>query len=263
MKKKFLTEEVERARLNWQAENPDLMAETAPKKAKSTPKNAQTPQTEIEHVEENFPFIRSLTAEEIAANEYRNKIMKFAAYIHEKCETFVRRRNLEEARLTFEESELFRRIILGAYRSQTPNYSLIGVAEAMLIDGLRYPDKSINDFCVGFIKRQQCEAGVSWSLWMSLWCQPFVPADAVRLMMYCEDEGEYYRNNQFAELVPLLAKKIRWHLNAEYARLAKAQQLEDETVRRREVARKSRRILLFRTLLSVYDIAPESDKNPL
>ena len=262
MKKKFLTEEVEQARLNWQAKNPDLAAERDLKKATNAPKRAKAQENkaeEIEHVEENFPFMRSLTAEEIAANEYRNKIMKFAAYIHEKCETYVRCRNLEEAKLTLEESELFRRIIMGVYRSQVPNYSLIGVAEAMLIDGLRYPDKDINDFCVNFIKRQQREVGVSWSLWMSLWCQPFVPADAVRLMMYCEDECEYYRDNQFSELVPLLAKKIRWHLEAEYARLAKAQELEDEAVRQREVARKSRRILLFQTLLKVYGIAPETE----
>lgn len=254
--KNFSPETVNEAVQKWQETDPEQNAAKTgdfPAEEFSAAKKAVNEAEAREHVEENFPFFPQISEQERAAQTCQEEIRKFADYINGKCERYVENRDLEMAMLSAGEDNAFRKIVVFGYRPGASNFELQAIVEGMLIDGLRYPDKKINDFCVDFLKREQ-EKTVSWTLWMNLWSRPFVPADAVRLMMFSEDGIDFSRNSQFNELTHVLAGKIHRHLENEYRRLEEAEKIAVPYIRIKEMSRKQRRIRLFKTLIQVYGL---------
>jgi len=254
-KKRFSPEEVEDARRKWQQKHPELAVKRKSNKLAPDEKQAEESPVDVqEHIAENFPLFPQFSQQDVAMANFRKEVEDFAMYLHQKCETFVQTRNLENAALTMEEQMFFHKVVLFWYRPPIiDSYAISAVAKSLLVDGLRYPDKKLNDFCVNFLERVEREHGISWTLWMNLWSRPFVPADAIRLMMFQED-GEYSRKESFKEIVPMLKNKIFRHLEAEHKRLETAKEIADPLVREREVERKQRRIRLFEQLVDVYNL---------
>ena len=127
----------------------------------------------------------------------------------------------------------------------------IGTKNRLIIIGLRYPDKRLNEICNKHIseKKKHPYKRANTSFWMLLWeDNNLVPMDAIRLMLK-KEEGKYMIDPFFStELIRLLVPMIEIQRDKEITRLKWAQSLEGHD-REREVARKTRRLNAFNILL--------------
>ena len=250
VKRKLSQEEKDLLRAQWRKNNPEKAAERDRKRAQALAANSAVEEKE-QLEEENLLFSEQPRAEAVV-EEYRKKIKALWEMINSKREQYVHDRDLEASRLDDESKQSFKHFVIRGYDS--PNQTISAVVGALLIEGLRYPDRQLNDFSYNFFREKETASqNISWSFWVNLWDRDFVPLDAVRLMLEIED-GHFKPLNRFKEMVHVISAKMVRHLEQEYRRLEWAQALEDEVVRRKEVARKSRRIFYFQALLGAYGI---------
>lgn len=123
------------------------------------------------------------------------------------------------------------------------------LSNRILVLGLRYPDKELNQMAVEQVKATKKNPLLpDIHFWSLLWADNLVPMDAVRLMLKKNGNG-YEIDGCFSkecikELIPLMEAQR----NKEITRLKWAQSLEG-VEREREVARKTRRLNAFNILL--------------
>ncbi len=250
VKRKLSEKEKDFLRAQWRKNNPEKAAERDQKRAKALEVNGVA--EEKEQIEEENLLFSEQPRAEVAVEEYRKKIKALRDEINAKRRQYVCDRDLEASRLDDESKQSFKYFVTRGYDS--PNQTIAAVVGALLIEGLRYPDRQLNDFSYKFLREKETASqNISWSFWVNLWDRDFVPLDAVRLMLEMED-GHFKPLDRFKELVHVISAKMVRHLEQEYRRLEWAQALEDEVVRRKEVARKSRRIFYFQALLGAYGI---------
>jgi hypothetical protein len=121
----------------------------------------------------------------------------------------------------------------------------------LLILGLRYPNKELNKISSEYIKaHKMCSYYNDDLFWLLLWEDSnFVPIDAVRLMTKNVD-GNIVINSVFEKhLIGNLIPLIEVQRDKEINRLIWAQSLEEPSHREKEVARKTRRLEAFNSLL--------------
>ena len=249
MKKKMFTEEEKKIlRAEWRRRNPELAARRdAKRKAAEAAAKAEEEQ---EFAEENL-FLSELPKDEAELEAYRKKIKALWESVIARREQYVIERDIEKTKLSDEEKADFVRYVRCNYNSA--NQAVAAIINLLLIEGLRYPDKELNNFCYNFLREKESHGEVSWSLWVNLWDTEFVPLDAVRLMLDIRD-GRFYPLDRFKELIKIVSPKIQRHLEQEYRRLEWARGLEESPLRSRECGRKARRIFYFEALLGAYGI---------
>ncbi len=248
MKKNFSEEEKKILRAEWRRRNPEEAARRDAKR-KAAAANDQA-EAEQEFAEENL-FLSELPKDQAEVEAYRKRIKSLWESIAARREQYVVERDLAKTKLADDEKEDFVRYVRSNYNST--NQAVAAIINLLLIEGLRYPDKELNDFCYNFLREKEEKGDVSWSLWVNLWDAEFAPLDAVRLMLDIRD-GRFYPLERFKELMKIVAPKIQRHLEQEYRRLEWAEGLSDRDIRSRECGRKARRIFYFEALLGAYGI---------
>ena len=173
------------------------------------------------------------------------EIQTFIDKLRSDLNDFLTCRNSKELRLTEKQLELFRKYIYEYpfYRSKV---------NRLLIVGLRYPNKELNKISSEYIRaHKMCPYYNDDSFWLLLWEDGnLVPIDAVRIMTKYVDNNIVINPVFDLHLVKNLIPLIEVQRDKEINRLMWAQSLEDETKREKEVARKSRRLEAFNTLLN-------------
>lgn len=167
----------------------------------------------------------------------------FLDALRNKLNSYLTVRNKDAYRLSSSELEKFRTYLFTypCYRSKI---------NRLLIVGLRFPDKRLNELCATFIqcnRKNTCYQ--DFTFWGMLWEDGnLVPLDAVRLMLVQKDNGysidSYFDPLLIRNLIPL----IEVQRDKEIQRLKWAQSLEGNE-RETEVARKTRRLEAFNILL--------------
>ena len=246
-KKQLTIEEQEILRAEWRRNNPEEAARRDAKKTAAEQKELE--EAEKEQEEENL-LLTALPKGEVAVEAYRKKIKAVLDHITQKREEYVEFRDLAASKLSDDVKAAYVTFVSRNYNGS--NQVIAGVVNALVIEGLRYPDKELNNFTFNFLKEREVEKP-NWALWIPLWGTEFVPLDAVRLMLKIEDGG-FRAIDAFKELVRIISSKILWHLDQEYKRLEWARKLPDSSIRSREVGRKAKRIFYFQTLLGAYGI---------
>lgn len=245
-KKQLTSEEQEILRAEWRRNNPEEAARRDAKKTAAEQEKLQQAEKELE--EENL-MLSALPRGEAAVEAYRKKIKAVLDHITQKREEYVQNRDLEASKLSEDVKNAFITFVSRNYDGS--NQVIAGVINALVIEGLRYPDKELNNFTFNLLKEKEAQKP-NWALWIPLWGTEFVPLDAVRLMLKMEDGG-FRAIDTFRELVRIISSKILWHLEQEYKRLEWARKLPDR-IRSREVGRKAKRIFYFQMLLGAYGI---------
>ncbi len=146
--------------------------------------------------------------------------------------------------LSERELELFK-----SYTNKHRQYK--SLVNNLLVIGLRFPDKSLNQYCEEFIRKTKMFNGYNDAhFWSSLWADSnLVPMDAIRLMLTKSDDG-YQINPVFDKgLIGLLVPMFEVQRDKEVQRLKWAQALESDSEREKELARKTRRLNAFNILL--------------
>lgn len=118
---------------------------------------------------------------------------------------------MEDTVLSEEQKRDFRYFVTNNYDIE--NQVLAAVTGALLVEGLRYPDKELNDFSFNFLREKESAAdSISWSFWICVWDQEFVPLDAVRLMLDIND-GSFRALDRFRDLVKVISSKwyVTWN----------------------------------------------------
>ncbi len=244
-------EEQEFLRAEWRKKHPQEAARRDAKRKLAESEKISLQQEKEDFEEENLIF-SEYSKEEISIEEYRKKIHNLWEYIHNKREQYVKDRVLENTLLSEEQKRDFRYFVIKNY--DVDNQTLAAVTAALLVEGLRYPDKELNAFSFNFLReRESATDSISWSFWICVWDQDFVPLDAVRLMLEVDD-GRFYPLARFRDFVNVIAAKMVRHLEQEYRRLEWSYSIQDPAVRSRETGRKSRRIFYFQALLGAYKI---------
>lgn len=121
----------------------------------------------------------------------------------------------------------------------------------LLILGLRYPDKELNQFCSNFIQdNKKNPPYIDYYFWGMLWeDEDFVPLDAVRLMLV-KKEDMYEIDPCFdAAFIRNVFPLFEAQRDKEALRLAQAQMLEGKE-RERQVSRKMHRLNAFNALIA-------------
>lgn len=250
-KRTFSVEEQEFLRAEWRRMHPEEASSRDAKRKLAAEEKARLEQEKEDFEQENLALSDPPKAE-VSVEEYRKKIKELWEFIGEKREQYVKDRNLEASKLSDEVKENFKYFVIKNYDSS--NQTIASVTSALLIEGLRYPDKELNDFSYNFLReKENAENDICWSFWINLWDQEFVPLDAVRLMLDIND-GRITALSRFRSLVDIISSKILRHLDLEYRRLEWSRSLEDPNIRTREVGRKSRRIFYFQALLGAYGV---------
>ncbi len=246
MARKFTQEEKEILRMEWRRRNPEEAARREAKKNAAEQERLRKENEEIE--QENYCF-SALPRDEKAVEAYRKKISGLLEHITLKREQYVQDRNLEASRLSNDVRKDFIAYVSRNYDGH--NQAIAGVICALLVEGLRYPDKELNSFSFNFLKDREIE-NPNWILWISIWSMEFVPLDAVRLMLKMEN-GSFQAIDTFRDLMRIVAPKVLWHLEQEYKRLEWSKKIDDPVIREREIARKTKRISYFKALIKAYE----------
>ncbi len=250
-KRTFSVEEQEFLRAEWRRMHPEEAARRDAKRNLAKEEKAKLQQEKEDFEQENL-VLSEPPKEELSVEEYRKRIHALWEDVRQKREQYVKERVLADTVLTEEQKRDFRYFVTNNYDIE--NQVLAAVTSALLVEGLRYPDKELNDFSFNFLReKESAENDISWSFWIQVWDQEFVPLDAVRLMLDIDD-GKFRALDRFRGLVDIISSKILRHLDQEYHRLEWSRSLEDPNIRTREVGRKCRRIFYFQVLLGAYGI---------
>lgn len=250
-KRKLSLEEQEFLRAEWRKQHPEEAARRDAKRKLAEEEKAKLRQEKEDFEQENLALSEP-PKEEVSIEEYRKKIKELWDFISGKREQYVKDRDLEASALSDEVKEKFRYFVTRNYDSS--NQVLAAVTGALLVEGLRYPDKELNNFSYNFLReKESADNDISWSFWISVWDQEFVPLDAVRLMLDINN-GSFRALDRFRDLVKIISGKIVRHLEQEYRRLKWSRSLEDPDIRSRECGRKSKRIFYFQALLGAYGV---------
>jgi hypothetical protein len=121
----------------------------------------------------------------------------------------------------------------------------------LLIVGLRYPNKSLNKISSEYVKAYKMATYYNDdAFWLLLWEDGnLVPLDAVRLMIKNDNDNIVINNVFDKRLISNLIPLIEIQRDKEINRLMWAQSLDNNSQREKEVARKTRRLEAFNTLL--------------
>ena len=250
-KRKLSLEEQEFLRAEWRKQHPEEAARRDAKRKLAKEEKAKLLREKEDFEQENL-VLSETPKEELSVEEYRKKIHSLWEEVRRKRERYVKERVLEDTVLSEEQKRDFRYFVTNNYDIE--NQGLAAVTGALLVEGLRYPDKELNDFSFNFLREKESAAdSISWSFWICVWDQEFVPLDAVRLMLDIND-GSFRALDRFRDLVKVISSKMVRHLEQEYRRLEWSRSLEDPEIRSREVGRKCRRIFYFQALLGAYGI---------
>ncbi len=172
------------------------------------------------------------------------EIQTFIDKLRSNLNDFLTCRNTKELRLNEKQLELFRRYIYEYpyYRSKV---------NRLLVVGLRYPNKSLNQISTEYIRKHKMFPYYNDdSFWLLLWEDGnLVPLDAVRLMTNFVDDNIVINPIFCKHLIKNLIPLIEVQRDKEIHRLMWAQSLDDEEKRTKEVARKTRRLEAFNSLL--------------
>jgi hypothetical protein len=149
--------------------------------------------------------------------------------LRQKLSAYIGERKLFEVKVSDEKKAEIRK-----YLNQ---YGYLPKINNLLILGLRYPDKELNHICAEYIKMHKLGLG---SLWLDLWRDDLVPADAVRLMM----DGDKISSEFSPSLVSRLLPLMKVQQEKEVIRLVWAESSDDGST-----ARKEARIAEFNKLI--------------
>jgi hypothetical protein len=173
------------------------------------------------------------------------EIQTFIDRLRSDLNDFLTCRNNKELRLTDNQIVQFKKYIyeFPYYRSKV---------NRLLILGLRYPNKTLNQISSEYIKGHKMYPYYNDdSFWLLLWEDGnLVPLDAVRLMTKNVENNIVINSIFDKHLIKNLIPLIEIQRDKEINRLMWAQSLEDENQRNKEIARKTRRLEAFNTLLN-------------
>ena len=177
------------------------------------------------------------------------EIQRFIDMLRKNLNSYLSNRNKSIAKLPPKDIERFRNYI--------ENYPwLKSKVNRLLVVGLRYPDKDLNEIAENHIKQNCIIEKIDYvdsAFWLMLWEDGnLVPMNAVRLMLVETKDG-YKLNPCFnqrirQELIPL----IKFQRNKEVLRLQWAMSLDDTAPNKPiEIERKQRRLDAFEALLEL------------
>lgn len=172
-------------------------------------------------------------------------INNFISKLRRNLNLYISERTTEICELSAQDKELFKKYILEYFRACRT------AINQLLILGLRYPDKELNQFCSGFVRdNKKNPPFVDYYFWGMLWeDEDFVPLDAVRLMLV-KKEDMYEIDPCFdAAFIRNIFPLFEAQRDKEALRLAQAQMLEGKE-RERQVSRKMHRLNAFNTLIA-------------
>lgn len=257
--KKVLTQaEIEARRAEWAKLNPE---KAKARKAKSKPAadakdlNPETANankvvtiTAKEQREENDVLIVSKTD-----LRYRSKYIRdFKNAICDRCEAYVLDRDAEKVALTRTEKKFAKMVVERYYYHPEQEYQPL--ACGILREMLRWPDPELNVWAYNFLEEQHAKGHIVIMFWFILWCERFVPADAVRLLLDEGEDGNYHPKPEFRQIVNWISSWVFKALDYEYERLETVKTIEDKKIRDKEVKRKNKRIQYFLALISTYEL---------
>ena len=136
--------------------------------------------------------------------------------LRERRHKYLQDNDLANAALSDEEKQDFRFFIL--YYGENPDF--VFETEQLLIEGLKYPeaDHWLAKFCSKYLRKKYSRgAAPSITLWTQLWSRSFVPLDAVRIMMTCNDGIFKKTSKNFDDIFLLVKNDIIRHLQNEYS----------------------------------------------
>ena len=157
---------------------------------------------------------------------------------------YISERSLQVFKLSDQDRAQFKEYVIEYLRSCRI------LINRLVIIGLRYPDKELNQFCVGFIRDYKKNPPfVDYYFWGMLWeDEDFVPLDAIRVMVIKKDNqydiDPIFEKGFIKSIIPLMEAQR----DKEAIRLAQAQMLEGRE-RERQIARKMHRLNAFNTLI--------------
>lgn len=168
----------------------------------------------------------------------------FLEYLRKQLNEYIAKRCKESVQLTNDEISKFNKYLTQylCYRSKI---------NRLLIVGLRFPDKRLNEICYKYISEHRKSSHFQdFTFWGLLWEDGnLVPLDAVRLMLIKKNKqfsiDPYFDRHLIRNLIPA----IEFQRDKEIQRLKWAQSLDGEEYER-EVARKTRRLEAFNILLN-------------
>ncbi len=185
--------------------------------------------------------LEKLCCRSIVEGEIRHLINNMRGKIN----SYIADRNIEGYSLSADEMTQFKKYVTSNFRC----YKLL--VNQLLILGLRYPDKGLNQFCSDFVRDNKKNFPfLDYFFWGMLWeDEDFVPLDAIRLMLVKKD-NDYKIDTVFEmpfirSILPLMEAQR----DKETLRLAQAQMLEGKE-RERQVSRKMHRLNAFNTLIA-------------
>lgn len=246
--KTLSSEEIAKRRQQWELENPKLAEKRRNKKLQVIDDGK-----EVEVENHHRPSTR-----EVNVMTRSRKIKRFKDTLCEKREQYLRDRYdnyekaLEDSKLSWKEKRFIKTVI--TYYYSHSEQELQPLAGCLLIEGLRYPDKELNDWSYNFLKEQNSKGILVYGFWFGVWNRGFVPNDVIRLMLE-EKDGKYYPIPMFEDIARMNAGWIRKHLeNEKTTRLEWARSLENHEEREKEIARKEKRIAFFEALIAAYEL---------
>jgi len=158
-------------------------------------------------------------------------------------------RNTEAPLITSEELKDFK-----GYLSLYPVYK--DEIHKLVELGLRYPNDGLNKLCVEFIKTIKKEKRPCSELWSLLWAENhLVPNDTFRLML--DEDGnidKYFSKFTLRSLIPAIyVHKEKESLRLSVAMAKPTKSSEEESAKRKDVERKTKRLEMFNDLIAKVD----------
>ena len=204
-------------------------------------RKAQNPLGASGSLEDNLP-------RDCPRSVVEGEIQAFLERLRGNIRSYITNRNPNVASLTKREIEKFKRY--------TINYCIVYPAKVsrLLIIGLRYPDKQLNEFCVNWIRGDSLSFGKNYyydhHFWGLLWEDgDLVPLDAIRLMGQKEGE-EFIIDSRFEKtFIKTLMPYFEAQRDKEVMRL-KLAMMRDDRDDERQVARKLKRLNAFNILIA-------------
>lgn len=179
------------------------------------------------------------------------KLQSYLEFLRRRLTAYLKSRHPFDAKLSVGEVMMFKR-----YLEEYPYIK--SKINRLLIVGLRYPDKEINEIAEEFILKHKIYSQINhadYAFWLMLWEDGnLVPMNAVRLMLNNTEKGFELKpcfkhdTRLMEELKPL----IEFQRDKEILRLEWAKSLKDKEKREAEVERKQRRLDTFECLLKLF-----------